>query len=308
MVGRAFAPARYTMDCEGCKAALTTTLEGSRMSSHAKIGAAIGTALLVIIIAVWIGAAPKTNASRIYPSNSLGAATESMCALDRSGTFTDADLKDALTCRDLAAQESMATSTAQLVWLSWMQILVAALGAGVVFWTVVIGIEALRVSQREVENQQAFTREQLRPRFTPARNPFVIEEDGSSSIHLEFTNIGASTARKLRKIMIYKVVPNLKDNQCQLSVEDFTLNDKSTVLAMSGKTGWRIALNKSDTNRIRSGTHVLQIAAGYIFDDNFGGKYRYVYSAVYFGPNLERVRSLPNFKVAHLEPWHGREV
>lgn len=278
------------------------------MSHRAKIGVFIGATLLIITIAVWIGAAPKTNASRIYPPNSLGAEVESICSLDQSGVFTDADVKNAMTCRDLAAQESMAVSTTRLVWLSWMQIIVAALGAGVVFWTVVIGIEALRVSQREVENQQAFTREQLRPRLTPSRNPFVITEDGNASIHLEFTNIGASSARKLRKIMIHKVVPALIGNQCQLDVEDFKLAEKSTVLSMRGKTGWKISLNKSDTENIRAGTHVLQIAAGYIFDDNFGGKYRYIYSTVYFGPNLERTRPLPNFMVTHLTPWKEREV
>lgn len=166
------------------------------MNNFSKIAAAAAFALVIGGLVAWAEATPVRQ--QTFGRGTLGSTVALECAPDRVGDFkAEAALNRAISCRDLAAQESMALSTQRLVWLSWAQIFVGLGGAVAVVWTVIISLGAMKVTQRSLEHQQIAARMELRPNFTPL--PIAAKDDGQGRYRISvlFKNTGASTAKRI---------------------------------------------------------------------------------------------------------------
>lgn len=265
------------------------------MKVSTKIAITAVAMLVVLVGTTWWEAMPATPRPDDFAEGSLGRAVRQACDPDRRGTFKDQDFRDAVTCRDLAAQESMALSTSRLVWLSWLQVFVAVGGAGAVVWTVMIAIESMKVTQRQLLHQQNVSRAELRPKITREARPVIIDQDGRALLHLSFLNRGQTTALNLRRGLLWKVVPGT-DGKSALDADALRLRKPKSVLTVETPTGWEIYLSPSATARILAGTHCLQAAVCGVYDDALGGAYRFQFCKVFYGTTLARERGLEGFK------------
>jgi hypothetical protein len=274
------------------------------MHSYGKIAVATAFVLVIGSLVAWAEATPIRQ--QTFGAGTLGSAVARECAPDRVGDFkTEATLSRAISCRDLAAQESMALSTQRLVWLSWAQIFVGLGGTVAVVWTVIISLGSMKVTQRALEHQQVATRMELRPNFIPL--PIAAKDDGKGRYRISvlFKNTGASTAKRVRQHIIWKVVP-LSREKSSLDASQLRLQSLAFDKSKDGTAGMHFTTSVGNTLLLKAGTHSLQVAYISIYDDDLGGRYCVTYGREAWGPDLAAGRSLREFAFTDPE-LKGRE-
>lgn len=276
------------------------------MKNRWKLALGLSVVCAVGAAVVWIEATPVDPAPSELAPGTLARAVEDHCDGERRGAFTKDDLAAAVTCRDLAAQESMALSTRRLVWLNWLQIFVAVGGAATVIWTVLVALRSMNLTRQLLIHQQKIDRLNLRP--TMSIQPLTIKRlnEKEARIAVRLVNIGISSARRMRRSISWKVVDIKDDPACQLDITKLKLPEKSTIVSRNGYAGWQLKISAADLKRIEAGKATLQIGVCAIYDDELGGKYRMQYGQSYRGPELGLTRYLDGFK-PNLPEHRGRE-
>lgn len=270
------------------------------MGPLGKIGVALVIVIAVGLGVIWWEAEPARNATNYLPG-SLGRAVADAC--DPTQPLGGRPISEGLTCRDLAAQESMAVSTARLFWISWAQIAIGVAGTVAVVWTVLVALRSSQVTQKALEHQQIAARMQLRPTFVA--NPVVAVAHGTGRLRVSFLhrNCGVSTARRFRHGWTRAVV--LAGGGSQLDPAKAMLRDTTSEVPKDGVCGFHFRLKATEAASLAAGTHVLQIAYLAIFDDDLGGRYKFTNKREYSG-DLSSSHTLKGFEFVEPE-LEGRE-
>lgn len=273
------------------------------MKNRWKITLAAVTVVTALAFTIWVEATPFEP---VTEPGTLARAVAVHCNPTRSGSFEGKALEDAVTCRDLAAQESMALSTKRLVWLSWLQVFVAVGGAATVLWTVLVALRSMELTRKTLTHQQTIDRLQLRPKFERQKLKPQILADGSAIILLDFRNVGLTAARQVRKGLLHSIARGI-DGKSVLKPDKLELPTEGGNLAAGGSVAWSLNLSANDVKRVLAGTHSWQVVAVIIFDDELGGRYRWSFRKAFFGNDLMRERMLTGFKWTHPD-YKGRHL
>ncbi len=266
------------------------------MNNYWKITVGLGTVLVVGAIGVWLEATPVESGPRSLETGTLAHAVATECDPTKRGDFrSEKALGQAITCRDLAAQESMALSTRRLVWLSWAQIFIAIGGSVAVIWTVLVALRSMELTRQTFLHQQTATRLELRPRLK--RNPLKVTNTKAGGMNIEFvaTTVGTLSALNFRHGISYIVTP-FGNGESALPKDEPRLRRTTTNIAPNSPVGMRIKLNASDAAKLVAGTHAIQIAYASTFDCELGGKYRWTFAKEFSGHDLTHDRMIKGFR------------
>lgn len=263
-------------------------------TSLAASGAAIVIGLSVVPALEWGLAAPPPAVP-----GSLGAAMEAACDPARPSAAMDA--QTILACRDIGAQESMASSTRRLWLLTIFQLIVGALGAAGVVYSLLLSRKSLDLTREALEHQQHSVRTQLRARMGSVPTIVTVNTDQSLTLELGFKNVGETNARRVCRTVRWRIVDGV-DDRCQLNDVEAPWT-KGTVKVPTSLSRFAIhlaaALNADFAARRKS----VQILIFMTYEDEFGGLRKASFNEVRFGPQLRRSKRMTgvNFDDPHFE-------
>lgn len=247
----------------------------------------------------WLGAEPPQRVVALPACSD--ASTAALAGTDVSSR--------ALACADLTAQESMALSTARLVWLNWLQIAVAAAGAVAVIATLRHSNRTADLSRDAIEQQQIALRHQLRPALVLADITVTPQGDGDVRATIRYENVGGSPARNVKFNWLVELTgkENAVANQMDNSNLRFDPLESERSIARGSDFGMFFTLTPAEYDEIVKGTGALQYAMQVIYDDDFGGRYKSTSARSCWDSNLSAFVGLDDFSFT--DPLlSGREV
>ena len=273
------------------------------MATATRVALVILAGMAVGAGAAWIEAAPQQIPAPAV-AGTLGAATQDFCRLDQSGGFTDQQIRDAMTCRDLAAQESMARSTADVAWLGWLQVIVGVAGTLGVLWTLGLTIRSMSLTREALAHGKLAARHQLRPALTPLGASITYTDDGKCRVAIKFANNGEPTARNFRQGWAYAIAPLGSD--CRIPFDTLRLKVARDAVPKDGDTGFAVQLPTNATAGLKSGKFTFQAAYCATYEDEFGGRYCFTFAREYWQEDLSAYRTMFDFQFTEPE-LAGRE-
>lgn len=258
----------------------------------------VGGVVMAAVAAFFFWLAVQPQAAPNFAPGSLGDTVREACRPD--APLAGRDLNNALACRDLAAQESMAVSTARMVWLSWAQIAVAVAGSVGILWTLLLSRRSADMTREALLHQRAATRSELRPRFRTLMPKIKARPNGGMRVEFLFENTGVGVARGFRNLYAAKIVP-IEETQCQIEFDELEFSKTAGSILTHGTAGFAMNIGRADADRIRNDSHAVQIAFYCIYDDDFGGLYQYKSARVYWDKDLTSYKTLSGFELERPE-------
>ena len=242
------------------------------------------------------------------PPGSVRAVADFYCTPTRHAGLGPENVRDALTCEDLAAQRSMATSTRNLVSVSIWQLVLAALalvvtamGTIAVVLSLAFSRRALQLTQMSLAVQQETARHELRA-YLAWDPPEVTTYDlatGEILVTYPWKNVGATPARNVRRWMFTQLVPGYP-TAVDVALPRRLTFETSRVVPPGTEFGCFTGITVTPGDRgFETKAMSLVVTIIWAFEDIFGETQSACYSEIRSGPGLQSRKMNPAFKGEH---------
>lgn len=211
-----------------------------------------------------------------------------------TATAKEADENRDLARRDLAAQESVAASTTEIVLLTRIQMLISIIGALAVVISLEVARRSLKLTRRAIEEQTEATRHQLRAYIGVKGGEVKEDVPGSIEISTGFQNFGDTPAIDVRQWVHHYAVPGFeKTYEVKF---DPGVNWEKRGDIMPGGTFSYFYIAEMDTGKraaARSKMISVLSVAVFTYSDIYGERHVSALSQIFGGPGLStRVMNL----------------
>lgn len=211
----------------------------------------------------------------LAPSDSVQGAVDIRCAPDRRSVSFPNQVDAAVTCRDLAAQESMAKSTRIISELTWAQLLFAVLTLTGLLVTVRQTAAALRHARDEREENRRFRQQELRAYIGILETKVEAYEIGGRCIvRYRFKNFGSTPAKNVRRYSLMEMAEDgfpvewTPDLPADLAFVN--CNDIQPGGTTSFRITWSRLLTPEQDEAFTRRELATLLASAYVYDDVFG--------------------------------------
>lgn len=291
--------ARYSLALQTFPAyrRLMSAIESNWKNTLAAFGIAAAAAIVIAtLLAVLI--VPTELPLR---QDSLGSTVERFCDPAKSPAYA-MNYEQMLACRDLAAQHSMAASTASLVRLGWLSLFASLAGTAFIVWTVLVSIRSMELTRLTLEHQQIAVRNQLRPKLRRTPPGITVLDDGGWRVDIDLINAGALPAIRVQKRWACSIVP-AGNGTCQLGDVELTPEDALGICPPDTTIGIYSEITPDQVKEVEAGRLCIQSVYFVTYDDELGGQYALYTGVEWKGPKLRYEEGFVGFKYPAA---HGR--
>jgi hypothetical protein len=189
--------------------------------------------------------------------------------------------------RDLAAQESVAASTTEIVVLTRIQLILSVIGAAAVLTSLEMARRSLALTRSAVESQADTARHQLRAYFGIFDGEQLEPHPGSITLTSKFKNFGQTPALDMREWIEKWTVDSFGNSYPVKLSEESQWSYRGTIqpgATLSFRHSFNLDAEKREAARNKTAS-ILSVAI-YSYRDVFGESHVTAVSQVFGGPSL----------------------